>query len=170
MIKFSYNGFTAKNITLNFQPLLYLLLIHSCKAAKLKNHNPLQNLLVEFVGRNHIAISLNRIVQSYSTNISVKSIKSDQIIKSLEECSKPSISFGWCKECEANSMKENFPYWTSGNEEIDKLIQHTQIKRYSTLWMEGPRWIWDDGAQERTRAGPMNDALKLLDNSQNIST
>lgn len=84
MIKFSYNGFTAKNITLNFQPLLYLLLIHSCKAAKLKNHNPLQNLLVEFVGRNHIAISLNRIVQSYSTNISVKSIKSDQIIKSLE--------------------------------------------------------------------------------------
>jgi hypothetical protein len=43
------------------------------------------------------------------------------------ECSKPRISFGWCKECEANSMKENFPYWTSGNEEIDKLIQHTQL-------------------------------------------
>ncbi|PKC00418.1 hypothetical protein RhiirA5_428224, partial [Rhizophagus irregularis] len=30
-------------------------------------------------------------------------------------------------------------------------------------------WIWDDGAQEWTRAGPMNVALKRLDNSQNIS-
>ncbi|PKY46909.1 hypothetical protein RhiirA4_461918 [Rhizophagus irregularis] len=31
---------------------------------------------------------------------------------------------------------------------------------YSALWMEGPRWNWDDGAQEWTRAGPMNIALK----------
>ncbi|RGB29763.1 hypothetical protein C1646_766203 [Rhizophagus diaphanus] len=29
---------------------------------------------------------------------------------------------------------------------------------------------WDDGAQEWSRAGPMNVALKLLDNSQNISS
>ncbi|GBC32659.2 uncharacterized protein OCT59_007008 [Rhizophagus irregularis] len=152
MIKFSYNGFTAKNITLNFQPLLYLLLIHSCKAAKLKNHNPLQNLLVEFVGRNHIAISLNRIVQSYSTNISVKSIKSDQIIKSLEVC----------------DYLEWIPFEKF---EMVKYIGKGRFSSvYSALWMEGPRWIWDDGAQERTRAGPMNDALKLLDNSQNIST
>ncbi|RGB28397.1 hypothetical protein C1646_745871 [Rhizophagus diaphanus] len=41
---------------------------------------------------------------------------------------------------------------------------------YSALWMEGPRWNWDDGAQEWTRAGPMNVALKCLDNSQNISS
>ena len=96
-------------------------------------------------------------------------------------------------------MKENFPYWTSGNKEIDELIQYTQLNAtqacdylewipfekfemvkyigrggfsvvYSALWMEGPRWIWDDGAQEWTRAGPMNVALKRLDNSQNISS
>jgi hypothetical protein len=35
---------------------------------------------------------------------------------------------------------------------------------YSVFWMEGPRWIWDDGAQEWTRAGPMSVALKRLDN------
>ncbi|GBC32689.2 hypothetical protein RIR_jg12083.t1 [Rhizophagus irregularis DAOM 181602=DAOM 197198] len=74
-----------------------------------------------------------------------------------------------------NSMKENFPYRTSENEEIDKLTRHTQLNGrfssvYSALWMEGPRWIWDDGAQEWTRAGPMNVALKRLDNSQNISS
>ena len=41
---------------------------------------------------------------------------------------------------------------------------------YSALWMEGPRWIWDDEAQEWTRSGPMHVALKRLDNSQNISS
>ena len=41
---------------------------------------------------------------------------------------------------------------------------------YSALWMEGPRWNWDDGGQEWTRAGPMTVSLKRLDNSQNISS
>ncbi|PKC67531.1 kinase-like protein [Rhizophagus irregularis] len=120
-------------------------------------------------------------------------------LKDCPECNKPRISFGWCKKCEANSMKENFLYWTSGNKEIDELIQYTQLNAtqacdylewipfekfelvkyvgkggfssvYSALWMEGPRWIWDDGAQEWTRAGPMNVALKRLDNSRNISS
>ena len=30
---------------------------------------------------------------------------------------------------------------------------------YSALWMEGPRWIWDDDAQEWTRSGPMHNVL-----------
>src|SRR6266487_7128706 len=48
-------------------------------------------------------------------------------LKDCPECSKPRISFGWCLECEANSMKENFFYWTSGNKEIDELIRYTQL-------------------------------------------
>ena len=117
-------------------------------------------------------------------------------LKDCPECGKPRISFGWCKECE---MKENFPYWTSENKEVDELIRHTQLNAtqtcdylewiplekfemvkyigsggfsvvYSALWMEGPRWIWDDEAQEWTRSGPMHVALKRLDNSQNISS
>jgi hypothetical protein len=38
-------------------------------------------------------------------------------LKNCPECNKPRISFEWCKECEANSMKENFYYWTSGNKQ-----------------------------------------------------
>ncbi|CAB5198479.1 unnamed protein product [Rhizophagus irregularis] len=120
-------------------------------------------------------------------------------IKDCPECGKPRISFGWCKDCETNSMKENFPYWTSENKEIDDLIHYTQLNAsqtcdylewipfekfemvryigrggfssvYSALWLEGPRWIWDDGAQEWTRAGPTHVALKRLDNSLNISS
>src|SRR5688572_11594295 len=119
--------------------------------------------------------------------------------KDCPECGKLRISFGWCKECEANSMKEKFPYWTSGNNEIDELIRYTQLNAaqacdylewipfenfemvkyiseggfssvYSALWMEGPRWIWDDVAQDWTRSGPIHVALKRLDNSQNISS
>ncbi|GBC07334.1 hypothetical protein RclHR1_00740017 [Rhizophagus clarus] len=120
-------------------------------------------------------------------------------LKDCPECGKPRISFGWCKDCETNSMKQNFPYWASENKEIDELIRHTQLNAsqtcdylewipfekfemvkyissggfgsvYSALWMEGPRWNWDEGAQEWTRAGPMNVALKRLDNSHNISS
>ncbi|GBC07329.1 hypothetical protein RclHR1_00740012 [Rhizophagus clarus] len=120
-------------------------------------------------------------------------------LKDCPECGKPRISFGWCKECEINSMKENFPYWTSENKEIDELIRHTQLNAsqtcdylewipfeafemvkyidsggfssfYSALWLEGPRWNWDDGAQEWTRSGPTSVVLKRLDNSLNISS
>ncbi|CAB4405084.1 unnamed protein product [Rhizophagus irregularis] len=120
-------------------------------------------------------------------------------LKDCPECGKPRISFGWCRDCETNSMKENFLYWTSENKEIDELIRHTQLNAsqtcdylewipfekfemvkyigsggfgsvYSALWMEGPRWNWDDGAQEWARAGPMTVALKRLDNSQKISS
>ncbi|PKC05970.1 hypothetical protein RhiirA5_420233 [Rhizophagus irregularis] len=79
-------------------------------------------------------------------------------------------------------MKENFPYRTSENEEIDKLTRHTQLNVTQVCdymeWIPFEKfemvkyigWIWDDGAQEWTRAGPMNVALKRLDNSQNISS
>ncbi|EXX68696.1 Ssk22p [Rhizophagus irregularis DAOM 197198w] len=120
-------------------------------------------------------------------------------LKDCPECGKPRISFRWCKDCETNSMKESFLYWTSENKEIDELIRHTQLNAsqtcdylewipfekfemlkyigsggfssvYSALWLEGPRWNWDDDAQEWTRAGPTYVALRRLDNSLNISS
>ncbi|CAB4414931.1 unnamed protein product [Rhizophagus irregularis] len=71
-------------------------------------------------------------------------------------------------------MEENISY-QQGNKFTPKELKDCPecggfSSVYSALWMEGPRWIWDDGAQEWTRAGPMNVALKRLDNSQNISS
>ncbi|PKC59673.1 hypothetical protein RhiirA1_492391 [Rhizophagus irregularis] len=40
---------------------------------------------------------------------------------------------------------------------------------YSAVWMEGPRWVWDEDAEQWTRNGPIKVALKRLNNSQNIS-
>src|SRR5688572_20145391 len=48
-------------------------------------------------------------------------------LKDCPECGKLRIAFGWCKECETNSMKESFLYWASGNRDIDELIQYTQL-------------------------------------------
>ena len=40
---------------------------------------------------------------------------------------------------------------------------------YSAIWMEGPRWVWDEDAEQWTRNGPIKVALKRLNNSQNMS-
>ena len=54
-------------------------------------------------------------------------------LKDCPECGKHRISFGWCLECETNAMKQNFPYWTSENKEVDELIQHTQLNDSQNL-------------------------------------
>ncbi|PKY38844.1 hypothetical protein RhiirA4_451924 [Rhizophagus irregularis] len=68
-------------------------------------------------------------------------------------------------------MKENFPYWTSENKVIDKLIRYTQLNASQTCdyleWFPfetfemGQRWNCDDGAQEWTRAGPTSSCFLL---------
>ncbi|CAG8769659.1 9551_t:CDS:2, partial [Funneliformis caledonium] len=40
---------------------------------------------------------------------------------------------------------------------------------YSAYWLEGPRWIWDEEAEQWTRNGPIKVALKRLNNSLNMS-
>ncbi|GBC07325.1 hypothetical protein RclHR1_00740008 [Rhizophagus clarus] len=114
------------------------------------------------------------------------------------DCNK-TTSFGWCISCERIFMKEKFPYWSSENKDIDKLIRYTQLNAsqacdylewipfeafemvgyigsgglsciYSALWMEGPRQNWNNITQEWTRTGPIKVALKRLNNSLNISS
>src|ERR1043166_2537834 len=120
-------------------------------------------------------------------------------LRDCPDCGKPTMSFGWCVPCETNATKERSLHWTSGNKDMDELIRHTQLTAsqicdyfewipfekfemikyigrggfsnvYSAIWMEGPRLIWDNAAQEWTRTGPIKVALKRLDNSQKISS
>jgi hypothetical protein len=68
-------------------------------------------------------------------------------------------------------MKENFPYWTSGNKEIDELIRYTQLNATQVDLVAFIQFfLWKDltGFRMMVRSGPMNVALKRLDNSQNI--
>ncbi|RIA86296.1 kinase-like domain-containing protein [Glomus cerebriforme] len=114
------------------------------------------------------------------------------------ECNEPGTGFFWCQPCNAKRFKDNFKNWTSGNQDIDKLIQQSQLnavscgkflewipfenfknvkyiasggfgKIYSANWPEGYIYYWNIENQEWKRNSNRNVALKSLDNSSNIS-
>src|SRR5438034_9133701 len=43
------------------------------------------------------------------------------------ECNQPNTEENWCKECYSKKFRQNFGNWTSGNENIDKFIQESQL-------------------------------------------
>jgi hypothetical protein len=101
----------------------------------------------------------------------------------------------WCKPCQINDIKSNFANWTSGNINVDNLIQELQLKIndyddiifewipydrfsnikeidkggfatvYSAIWKDGPLFY---NKYEYTRM-KQKVALKQLYNSQNIT-
>src|ERR1043165_2768070 len=115
------------------------------------------------------------------------------------ECGYPRTSYSWCQNCESYRFETQFPHWTSGNIEIDDFIRKSQKQAqtdrdylewipydnfidieyvasggygdiFSTTWKEGPRWAWDEINQTRVRTGPKIVTLKILNDSQNITT
>ena len=44
-----------------------------------------------------------------------------------EECNQENTGDYWCRSCNAKRFQQNFKNWTSGNDDIDKFIQHTQL-------------------------------------------
>jgi hypothetical protein len=55
------------------------------------------------------------------------------------ECNEPGTGWKWCQPCNAKRFKENFKNWTSGNEDIDELIQYFQLNAVNfTKYLE---WI-----------------------------
>ena len=113
------------------------------------------------------------------------------------ECNEPGTGQRWCQPCNAKRLRENFKNWTSGNKDIDELIQHSQLNAvhyrnclewvpfekfqnvtyitrggfgriYSAEWPEGNIKYWDIENQKWERkSGKI--ALKSLDNTSNIS-
>src|ERR1043166_10170723 len=57
-----------------------------------------------------------------------------------KECYQPCTRMEWCSPCVSKHFQENFENWTSGNNEIDKLIKDSQLlaeSRYRLLeWIE----------------------------------
>src|SRR4051794_23849706 len=114
------------------------------------------------------------------------------------ECNEPGTGFYWCQPCNAKRFKENFKNWTSGNKNIDELIQQSQLnaffslkclewipfenfenvtyitrggfsKIYSADWPDGNIRYWDIENQKCDRNPNIKVALKSLDNSSNIN-
>ena len=114
------------------------------------------------------------------------------------ECNEPGTGNKWCQPCNAKRFEKNFKNWTSGNKNIDELIQQSQLnalhcskclqwipfenfnnvtyitrggfgKIYSADWPEGWIFSWDIENQEWIRYPGVKVALKILDDSSNIS-
>ncbi|CAI2161969.1 5679_t:CDS:2 [Funneliformis geosporum] len=115
------------------------------------------------------------------------------------ECENERSSLGWCNVCDVKILKDNFRNWKSGNPITDEFIKLTQLSAtqnldyleyidfdqlilventnkggafstiYSAFWLEGPRWIWDEEADQWTRNGPIKVALKILNGSSSMN-
>src|SRR2546421_655728 len=114
------------------------------------------------------------------------------------DCGNKRTNFAWCKSCETKYFASQFQNWTTGNTRLDDIIRFTQLDAnqsgdyiewipfdslveiefeakgrfstvYSAIWLDGPRWDWDEESQELTRNGPLKVALKKIDGSNNIT-
>ena len=116
-----------------------------------------------------------------------------------KECKQKNTSPHWCNSCNANHFQQNFQNWTSGNDDIDKFIQNTQLsanneykvlewipydkfsdisfiakdgfsKVYKAIWIDGFIRKWNNKNKNWKREQPNKIvALKSLNNSKNVT-
>jgi hypothetical protein len=59
-------------------------------------------------------------------------------------CKQINTGYDWCKPCDSKHFQQNFKNWTSGNSNVDKLIQESQLNaknEYGILeWIEYDRF------------------------------
>ena len=98
----------------------------------------------------------------------------------------------WCSSCNSDRFKQDFVKWTSGNDDIDKLIKDNQTSAYSkhilewipyekftdfkfiakggfadvysATWTNGRIERWDQGSNNWKRSGSFKIALKVSKN------
>src|SRR5207253_2017435 len=100
-------------------------------------------------------------------------------------------TLNWCVECDIKRLQDDFPSWSSGHQELDKIIRNNQLNAdshtnyiewipyekfkdikkvseggfgivYSATWIEGPRWKWDDEKMQWVASSLRRIALKTL--------
>ena len=110
-----------------------------------------------------------------------------------ENCNQKCLATLFCEYCVRNYLKDNFSNWTSGNDDIDNLIQECQIKTllpenivewipYNNLqnikyltkggcseiyiadWIDKQYIEWDSKEQQLKRFGRQRVILKRLEN------
>jgi hypothetical protein len=117
-----------------------------------------------------------------------------------KNCKQPRTGHRYCQSCDSQRFKQNFKNWTSGNHDVDELIQKAQLKAKRNTqiieWIEYDKFenveylakggfgttfkaVWKDGCiiwwdysdnQWRRCIGKIGVALKCLHNSQDITT
>ena len=113
-------------------------------------------------------------------------------------CKQPNTGNGWCQTCNSKRFQQNFKNWASGNSDVDKLIQKSQLdakenseklewveydkfedieyitkggfgKVYKAIWKDGYISSWNYETNQWNRYG-RTVALKSLNNSKDITS
>ena len=120
-----------------------------------------------------------------------------------KECKQPNTgnypdSSEWCQSCNGKRFQQDFENWTSGNSDVDKLIQESQLNAkncdeklewieydrfenieyvakggfgtiYKAIWKDGFIEDWNYETNQWGRWGNKTFALKGLNNSKDIT-
>ena len=70
-------------------------------------------------------LAYKNVVKNYDTD---KVIINEGIKRTSENCEKECLATLYCEHCVRNYLKARFSNWTSGNNDINNLIQECQIK------------------------------------------
>jgi hypothetical protein len=115
-----------------------------------------------------------------------------------ENCQEECLATLYCEHCVRNYLKINFSNWTSGNNDIDDLIQNCQMKTialnriigwipynrlkniefltkggfseiYTAVWIDGSYDEWDSKEKQLKRFGSQLVVLKRLKNVESAN-
>ncbi len=115
-----------------------------------------------------------------------------------KNCNQKCLATLYCEHCVRNYLKAKFSNWTSGNNDIDNLIQTCQLETrvpysiaewipynnlqnikfltkggcseiYTAHWIDGRYDEWDTKKQQLIRSGARTVVLKSLENVENAN-
>ncbi|PKK64488.1 kinase-like protein [Rhizophagus irregularis] len=142
--------------------------------------------------------------KNYAINWITKGYDRDKILENsgtrriCENCNQKCLATLYCEFCVRNYLKANFSNWTSGNVNIDNLIQKCQSETllpsrivewipynnlqniryltkggfseiYTAVWVDGRYEEWDSKKQQLKRVGRHNVVLKKLENVESAN-
>ncbi|CAB4427297.1 unnamed protein product [Rhizophagus irregularis] len=139
--------------------------------------------------------AINWITTSYDRN---KILGNSGTRRICENCNQKCLATLYCEFCVRNYLKAKFSNWTSGNVNIDNLIQKCQIETfepgtiiewipynnlqnikyltkggfseiYTAVWVDGRYEEWDSKKQQLKRFGRHNVILKKLENVESAN-
>jgi hypothetical protein len=148
--------------------------------------------------------SLTKDEKTYAINLITRSYDRDKILnnsgtkRTCENCKEGCLATLYCEFCVRNYLKAKFSNWTSGNDDVDKLIQKCQMETlhpqmivewipynnlqdikyltkggfseiYTAIWIDGRYDEWDFKEQQLERCGTIRVILKKLENVESAN-
>ena len=173
----------------------------------MKDYNIHNDITKRYEFRKQIILddeSLTVDVKTYAISELTKTYDYDKVYNNkgtkrlCENCLLECLATLYCEHCMRNYLKNNFSNWTSGNDNIDNLIQNCQMESfmpgriiewipynklqnikyltkggcseiYSAKWIDGQYYKWDSEKQQPKRSGSRKVILKQLENVESAN-